>query len=74
MARFRQEMRERYDEEGHPFYTGSLLFHINYGIDVSLGVALPLESKAYEVTIPTRDRQDALAAFAEKCRPVFRGE
>jgi 3-methylcrotonyl-CoA carboxylase beta subunit len=27
MARFRQEMRERYDEEGHPFYTGSLLFH-----------------------------------------------
>ena len=27
MARFRREMRERYDEEGHPFYTGSLLFH-----------------------------------------------
>ncbi|MDP1992987.1 MAG: carboxyl transferase domain-containing protein [Syntrophales bacterium] len=27
MARFRQEMREHYDEEGHPFYTGSLLFH-----------------------------------------------
>ncbi|MEW6335338.1 MAG: carboxyl transferase domain-containing protein [Thermodesulfobacteriota bacterium] len=27
MARFRDAMRERYDEEGHPFYTGSLLFH-----------------------------------------------
>jgi acetyl-CoA carboxylase carboxyltransferase component len=27
MARFRQTMRDRYDEEGHPFYTGSLLFH-----------------------------------------------
>ena len=27
MARFRQMMRDRYDEEGHPFYTGSLLFH-----------------------------------------------
>jgi enoyl-CoA hydratase/carnithine racemase len=49
-------------------------FAINYGIDASLGVALPLESKAYEVTIPTRDRQEALAAFAEKRRPVFRGE
>ncbi|MCX7816287.1 MAG: hypothetical protein N2317_02080 [Syntrophales bacterium] len=27
MARFRQKMRERYDKEGHPFYTGALLFH-----------------------------------------------
>jgi acetyl-CoA carboxylase carboxyltransferase component len=27
MANFRQKMRERYDSEGHPFYTGSLLFH-----------------------------------------------
>jgi 3-methylcrotonyl-CoA carboxylase beta subunit len=27
MAKFRQMMRDRYDSEGHPFYTGSLLFH-----------------------------------------------
>ncbi len=27
MAGFRQMMRDRYDAEGHPFYTGSLLFH-----------------------------------------------
>jgi acetyl-CoA carboxylase carboxyltransferase component len=27
MAAFREKMRERYDMEGHPFYTGSLLFH-----------------------------------------------
>ncbi|MFA6344962.1 MAG: carboxyl transferase domain-containing protein [Syntrophales bacterium] len=27
MAAFRQTMRDRYSEEGHPFYTGSLLFH-----------------------------------------------
>jgi 3-methylcrotonyl-CoA carboxylase beta subunit len=27
MAQFRQMMRDRYDSEGHPFYTGSLLFH-----------------------------------------------
>ena len=27
MAKFRQMMRDRYDAEGHPFLTGSLLFH-----------------------------------------------
>ena len=36
-------------------------FAINYGSEASLGVALPLESKAYEVTIPTKDRLEALA-------------
>jgi acetyl-CoA carboxylase carboxyltransferase component len=27
MAQFRQMMRDRYDAEGHPFFTGSLIFH-----------------------------------------------
>ena len=27
MGKFRQMMRDRYDSEGHPFYTGSLIFH-----------------------------------------------
>lgn len=27
MAEFRQMMHDRYSQEGHPFYTGSLLFH-----------------------------------------------
>ena len=49
-------------------------FAINYGMEASLGVALPLESKAYEATIPTKDRVEALAAFAEKRKPVFTGE
>ena len=49
-------------------------FAINYGTEASLGVALPLESKAYEVTIPTKDRLEALAAFAEKRKPNFTGE
>jgi hypothetical protein len=47
------------------------------GVDpmaASHGVALPLESKAYDVTIPTKDRLEALAAFAEKRKPVFKGE
>ena len=49
-------------------------FALNYGSECSLGVALHLESKAYEVTIPTEDRLEALAAFAEKREPVFRGK
>lgn len=49
-------------------------FAINNGMEASLGVALPLESKAYEVTIPTKDRVEALAAFAEKRKPLFKGE
>ena len=48
-------------------------FVLNYGTECSLGVALPLESKAYEVTIPTEDRIEALNAFAEKRKPVFKG-
>jgi enoyl-CoA hydratase/carnithine racemase len=49
-------------------------FALNYGSEISLGEALPLESKAYEVVIPTKDRLEALAAFAEKRPPVFKGE
>lgn len=49
-------------------------FAINFGMDASLGVALPLESKAYDITIPTQDRMEALNAFAEKRKPIFKGE
>jgi enoyl-CoA hydratase/carnithine racemase len=57
-----------------PIGVAQAKFAINNGIEASLGVALPLESKAYEVTIPTKDRLEALAAFAEKRKPVFKGE
>ncbi|MCJ7684729.1 MAG: enoyl-CoA hydratase-related protein [Desulfobacteraceae bacterium] len=49
-------------------------FVLNHGSECSIGVALPLESKAYEITIPTEDRMEALAAFAEKRKPVFKGK
>jgi enoyl-CoA hydratase/carnithine racemase len=57
-----------------PIGVAQAKFAINCGMDASLGVALPLESKAYEVTIPTKDRQEALDAFAEKRKPIFKGE
>ena len=31
------------------------------------------ENKAYELTLPTEDRIEALRAFGEKRKPVFRG-
>ena len=57
-----------------PIGVAQAKFAINCGMEASLGVALPLESKAYEATIPTKDRLEALAAFAEKRKPVFKGE
>lgn len=57
-----------------PIGVAQAKFAINWGMEASLGVALPLESKAYEVTIPTKDRMEALAAFAEKRKPLFKGE
>jgi len=57
-----------------PVAVAQTKFAINYGLETALGVALPLESKAYEATIPTKDRLEALAAFAEKRKPIFKGE
>ena len=42
-----------------PIGVAQAKFAINNGMEASLGVALPLESKAYEVTIPTKDRLEA---------------
>ena len=47
---------------------------INGGYDLTLKEGLRLEREAYEITIPTRDRTEALAAFREKRSPEFRGE
>jgi enoyl-CoA hydratase/carnithine racemase len=67
------EMAQEIAKNG-PIGVAQAKFAINNGMEASLGVALPLESKAYEVTIPTKDRLEALAAFAEKRKPVFKGE
>ena len=44
------------------------------GADLPLAEGLEVEASCYERTIPTRDRLEALAAFAEKRKPAFRGE
>jgi enoyl-CoA hydratase len=49
-------------------------FAIKNGMNVDLNTGLQIERKAYEVTLPTEDRVEALQAFAEKRKPVFKGK
>lgn len=47
---------------------------INKGTEVDLGSGLGFEEAAYAQVIPTKDRIEALTAFREKRKPVFKGE
>ena len=49
-------------------------YAINKGTEVSLPMGLAIESNAYAVTIPTKDRIEGLTAFREKRKPVYIGE
>lgn len=49
-------------------------FAVKQGMNVDLQTGLALERKAYELTIPTEDRIEALNAFGEKRKPVFKGK
>ncbi|MFZ3588784.1 enoyl-CoA hydratase-related protein [Bacillus sp. DJP31] len=49
-------------------------FAITTGLNTDLQSGLLIEAKAYEVTIPTKDRVEALIAFSEKRKPHFLGE
>jgi enoyl-CoA hydratase len=49
-------------------------YAINFGSQVDQKTGLAIESKAYEVIIPTEDRLEALAAFNEKRTPNFKGK
>jgi enoyl-CoA hydratase/carnithine racemase len=49
-------------------------YAVNKGIEVSLPMGLAIESNAYAVTIPTKDRIEGLTAFREKRKPVYNGE
>ena len=49
-------------------------FAVKHGMNVDLQTGLSIERKAYEITIPTEDRVEALNAFAEKRKPIFKGK
>ena len=46
---------------------------IRLGADASLETALVLERKAFQLLFATEDRDEGIAAFLEKRKPVFRG-
>ncbi|WP_110114357.1 enoyl-CoA hydratase-related protein [Bacillus sp. CGMCC 1.16541] len=48
-------------------------FAVKEGMKVDLQTGLQIERKAYELTIPTEDRVEALVAFGEKRKPQFKG-
>ncbi|OLO36412.1 enoyl-CoA hydratase [Alkalihalophilus pseudofirmus] len=49
-------------------------YAIDKGLEVDLQTGLAIERKAYEVTIPTKDRIEGLTAFKEKRTPKYTGE
>ncbi|RNF39390.1 enoyl-CoA hydratase-related protein [Planococcus salinus] len=49
-------------------------FAIKNGMNADLQTGLQIERKAYELTIPTEDRIEALNAFGDKRKPVFKGK
>lgn len=49
-------------------------FAVKQGMNVDLQTGLMIERKAYEITIPTEDRIEALTAFTEKRQPIFKGK
>ncbi len=47
---------------------------INHGMETDLQTGLKIEEWCYNETIPTNDRKEGLQAFAEKRKPVYKGQ
>jgi enoyl-CoA hydratase/carnithine racemase len=47
---------------------------VDQGLHLPLAEGLHLENRLYQACLPTKDRQEALRAFAEKRTPTFTGE
>jgi enoyl-CoA hydratase/carnithine racemase len=46
---------------------------IDHGSELPIAQGIEVEARCYERVLPTQDRLEALAAFAEKRKPVFKG-
>ncbi|MFO0693404.1 MAG: enoyl-CoA hydratase-related protein [Polyangiales bacterium] len=60
-------------ERGAPIAMAAALEAIDAAADLPLDAGLVVEQRCYERTLVSSDRVEALAAFAEKRPPVFRG-
>ena len=59
--------------ETGPIAVEQAKYAINNGMETDLSTGLAIESNAYWICIPTEDRLEALAAFKEKRKPLFKG-
>ena len=59
--------------ENAPVAVSTAKHAIDEGLDLALEDALRLEHHKYETVLKTEDRLEALAAFVEKRKPVFKG-
>jgi enoyl-CoA hydratase/carnithine racemase len=57
-----------------PIALAQAKYAIDFGAEVDLATGLAIESNAYQVLIPTKDRLEGLQAFAEKRKPIYKGE
>lgn len=60
--------------EQAPLALAQAKYAIDYGLEVDQATGLAMESHAYQLLIPTKDRLEGLEAFREKRKPVYRGE
>jgi len=59
---------------GAPIAQSAALRAVRASFEVPLDRGLELESVYYDETLRSSDRLEALAAFAEKRKPVFKGK
>ena len=59
--------------KGAPIAQAAALEAIDAGLDSDLATGMQLEVLAYERTLVSKDRDEALAAFAEKREPSYQG-
>jgi methylglutaconyl-CoA hydratase len=59
---------------GAPIAQAAALEAIDRSFDVGLALGLELEKVSYDKVLVSADRREALAAFAEKRKPAFKGE
>lgn len=60
--------------EAGPVAIGQAKYAVNAGLETDLQTGLAIESNAYWITIPTRDRTEGINAFLEKRKPVYEGK
>ena len=59
---------------GAPIALAAAMEAVDGGADLDLAEGMLLEARCYEKTLVSSDRREALAAFSEGRKPVYRGE